>query len=145
LPRPVQDVLKERRCTIPQSFYPEHPHNVISGAFARRGQRDWAVLCSIDGRSKILVFWGGGATPAPAELGQADDANFLQGIGNGRIGYSRAIDRADTAWIRAHAEAYDGPLPKLLNHDGIDDAFVEKASQVYYYEDGAWLELAGSD
>jgi hypothetical protein len=43
------------------------------------------------------------------------------------------------------AKEYGGPLPKRLNHDGIDDAFVEKGSQVLYYEDGVWLELAGSD
>jgi hypothetical protein len=145
LPRAVQVALEKRRCTIPQSFYPERPHNVVTGSFARRGQRDWAVLCSVDGRSTILVFWAGGVTPAPAELAPADDASFLQGIGNDRIGYSRAIDRADTAWIREHAEAYSGPLPKRLDHDGINDAFVEKASEVFYYEDGAWQGLAGSD
>jgi hypothetical protein len=145
LPRVIQDALEKRRCTIPQSFYPERLHNVVSGSFARLGQRDWAVLCSVDGRSTILVFWAGRVTPPPAELAPADDATFLQGIGNGKIGYSRAIDRADTAWIREHAEAYDGPLPKRLDHDGIDDAFVEKASQVFYYEDGAWHGLAGSD
>jgi hypothetical protein len=145
LPRVVRDALKKRRCTVPQSFYPERPHNVVSGAFARPGQLDWAVLCSVDGRSAILVFWAGGVTQAPAELAPADDAAFLQGIGDGKIGYSRAIDRADTAWIREHAEAYDGPLPKRLDHDGIDDAFVEKASQVLYYEAGAWQTLAGSD
>ena len=145
LPRAVRDGLKERRCTVPQSFYPARPHNVVSGAFARPGQRDWAVLCSVDGRSAILIFWAGGVTRTPAELAPADDATFLQGIGNEQIGYSRVINRADTARIREHAEAYDGPLPKSLDHDGIDDAFVEKGSQVYYYEDGVWLELAGSD
>jgi hypothetical protein len=145
LPRAVREALKQRRCTVPQSFYPERPHNVVSGAFARPGQRDWAVLCSVEGRSAILIFWAGGVTLAPAELAPADDATFLQGIGDGKIGYSRAIDRADTAWIREHAEAYDGPLPKRLDHDGINDAFVEKASQVLYYEDGAWQGLAGSD
>ena len=145
LPRAVRDALEKRRCTIPQAFYPERPHNVVSGAFARPGQQDWAVLCSVDGRSAILVFWASGVTPAPAELASVDDATFLQGIGNDQIGYSRAIGRADTAWIREHAEEYDGPLPKRLDHDGINDAFVEKASQVLYYEDGAWQGLAGSD
>ena len=145
LPGAVGDALKERSCAVPQSFYPERPHNVVSGAFARAGQRDWAVLCSVDGRSSILIFWADGVTPTPAELAPADDATFLQGIGNDQIGYSRVIDRADTAWIREHAEAYDGPLPKRLDHDGINDAFVEKGSHVLYYEDGAWQGLAGSD
>jgi hypothetical protein len=60
-------------------------------------------------------------------------------------GYSRVIGQADTATIREHAEAYDGPLPKRLDHDGVNDGFMEKGSQVLYYEDGAWQVLAGSD
>jgi hypothetical protein len=74
-----------------------------------------------------------------------DDSHFLQTIGDGKIGYSRAIDRVDTAWIRVYAEAYVGPLPKRLDHEGIHDAFLEKASHVHYYEDRAWHELAGYD
>jgi hypothetical protein len=145
LPPAVREDIERRRCTIPQTYFPGPPHGVISGAFARAGQRDWAVLCSRDGRSTILVFWAGGMTPAPAELAPADDRHFLQTIGNGQIGYSRAIDRVHGAWILDQAKEYGGPLPKRLNHDGIDDAFVEKGSQVLYYEDGVWLELAGSD
>ena len=132
-------------CTVPQSFDSEKPHNVVRGAFARSGQEDWAVLCSAGGRSVVLVFWAGRLMPPPAELGLADDALYLQGIGAGQIGYSRAIGRADTTSIRAHAEAYDGPLPKRLDHDGLEDAFVGKASQILYYENGAWQELAGAD
>jgi hypothetical protein len=141
----VRHALERRGCTVPQSFDSEKPHNVVRGAFARPGQEDWAVLCSTGGRSVVLVFWAGRLTPPPAELGLADDALYLQGIGAGQIGYSRAIGRADTTSIRAHAEAYGGPLPKRLDHDGLEDAFVGKASQILYYEDGAWQELAGAD
>jgi hypothetical protein len=40
--------------------------NVISGEFAARGQRDWAALCSANGRSTIHVYWGGPSTCATA-------------------------------------------------------------------------------
>ena len=30
--------------------------NVVRGEFAKRGQSDWAVLCSVNGVSSILVF-----------------------------------------------------------------------------------------
>jgi hypothetical protein len=35
------------------------PKNVIKGEFARPGQTDWAVLCSVKGVPTILVFWDG--------------------------------------------------------------------------------------
>jgi hypothetical protein len=145
LPRAVREELDQRRCTIPQTYFPGPPHNVIEGAFARPGQRDWAVVCSLNRRSTILVFWAGKLTPPPAELAPMDDSHFLQTIGDGKIGYSRAIDRVNPAWIRVYAQEYGGPLPKRLDHDGINDAFLEKASQVLYQEDGGWQELAGYD
>lgn len=145
LPPGVRKDLETRRCTIPQTYFPGPPHNVVSGAFARRGQRDWAVLCSVAGRSTILVYWAGSITPRPTELAPVDDSHFLQTIGDDQIGFSRAIDRVDTTWIRVHAEEYGGPLPQRLDHEGINDAFLEKASHVFFYEDGAWQELAGYD
>ncbi len=67
LPISVVRELRRRGCTIPQEDYSKTPNNVISGQFAHRGQRDWAVLCSIKGESSILVFWNGSATN-PADL-----------------------------------------------------------------------------
>jgi hypothetical protein len=32
-----------------------------------------------------------------------------------------------------------------MNHQGIDDAFLEKASVTYYYYRGKWLQLTGAD
>ncbi len=145
LPPAVREELERRRCTIPQTYFPGPPHNVIAGAFAQPGQRDWAVVCSVNGRSTILVFWAGWLKTPPAELAPIDDSHFLQTIGEDKIGYSRAIDRVDPAWIRVYAKEYGGPLPKRLDHDGINEAFLEKASHVHYHEDGEWQELAGYD
>ena len=52
----VQD-LQRRGCTIPQEHFTKEPHNVIRGEFAKPGQTDWAVLCSINRVSSILVYW----------------------------------------------------------------------------------------
>jgi hypothetical protein len=38
----------------PQDALTKKPHNVIKGAFAKPGQVDWAVLCSIKGVWTIL-------------------------------------------------------------------------------------------
>jgi hypothetical protein len=130
---------------VPQSFTSDRPHNVIQGHFAHAGQRDWAVLCSRHDSSSVLIFWGGAAATSPTEFPSARDAGYLQGIGDGRIGYSRLISAATPARIRAYAVSFNGPLPQTLDHDGVEDAFAEKASVVSYLEAGRWLTLAGAD
>jgi len=54
--------------------YAKKPNNVIKGEFARPGQIDWAVLCSVKGVSTILVFWNGSENN-PAALLPAADSN----------------------------------------------------------------------
>ena len=55
LPTNLVQELQRRGCTIPQEAYSKtKPNNVIKGEFARAGQIDWAVLCSVRGVSTIL-------------------------------------------------------------------------------------------
>jgi len=144
LPAGIKVELVKRQCTVPQIFLSTHPHNVIHGEFSRKGQKDWAVLCSTGQVSSILVFWGGSekdmfvfpATP---------DKNYLQGRGEGKIGYSCEISVVGKDYILEHHKRYGGPTPPPINHDGIDVAFVEKASSVLYREKGEWLSLTGAD
>ena len=145
LPRRVRRNLLSRGCTIPQTFADAKPHNVISGEFARRGQTDWAVLCSKSGVSSILVFWGGSAKSV-AEVAKGADRNFLQVVGgNGEIGFSRSIIAVGRDHIHNHYREYGGPKPPRIDHQGIDDGYLEKASYVLYYHRGKWLELQGAD
>lgn len=44
-----------------------------------------------------------------------------------------------------HYRAYGGPEPPPIDHQGIDDAFLEKASTTWYYDGGRWLQLQGAD
>jgi hypothetical protein len=62
LPRVVRRQLEADGCRVPQSPTQRGRHNVISGQFAAIGQRDWAILCSIDGQPMIRIYWGGYAT-----------------------------------------------------------------------------------
>ena len=78
LPRPVVHELQRRGCTIPQEAFTKEPHNVIHGEFAKTGQTDWAVLCSVKGVSTILVFWNG-SEKNPAEIATLEDRIFLRG------------------------------------------------------------------
>lgn len=145
LPGAIRSALAARGCTVPQSFVEGRPHNVISGRFAPTQQRDWAVLCSHHDSSSILIFWDSGGAVSPDELGWTADAGFLQDTGAGRIGYSRVIAVARPERIRAYVAASGGPLPRPLDHDGIEDEFAEKASTVLYWEKGRWVTLTGAD
>ena len=144
LPIPIVKALQERACTIPQSFADPEPHNVVRGELRRQGQTDVAVLCSRDGDSSILVFWNSSVSSV-TEIAKVSDATFLQAIGGGNVGYSRQITVVEREFIVDHYRAYGGPEPPSIDHQGINDAFVEKASIVHYYHEGRWLELTGAD
>ncbi len=144
LPAAVREGLEARDCRIPQTYGEDEPHNVIEGQFTEPGQFDWAVLCSRNDTSRILVFRGGLAD-AVDELHPVSDRNYLQVIGNGRIGFSRFLAVADSAYIHKNFERYGGPTPPPLDHEGIADVFLEKASQVWYWYVGRWLQLQGAE
>lgn len=145
LPLRIIRHLEARGCTIPQSFGDHAPHNIIRGEFAKKGQADWAVLCSRKRVSSIVVYWGG-SVRSVSEIARTPDRDYLQIIdGNGSIGFSRMIDVVERDFMLEHYREYGGPKPPRLNHQGINDAFVEKASVVHYYHRRRWLELPGVD
>ena len=145
LPKNIVLSLQKRSCTVPQTFSDSTPHNVIRGQFARRGQFDWAILCSRNRVSSILVFWNG-STKSVAEIARSDDKDYLQTIDDtANIGFSRAIDVVGKSYIFAHYREYGGRKPPPIKHQGINDAFVEKASLVHYFYRKRWLKLQGAD
>ena len=145
LSKSVRDDLDARGCTIPQVYCGNcKPHNVISGHFKHPSQVDWTVLCSIDRQSTLLIYWGGSAESV-SELSTTADKRWLQGMGGDIIGFSHGIYTVDAKYITDHAHWYGGELPPHLDHEGIDEAFVEKASSVHYWYEGEWLQLRGAD
>jgi hypothetical protein len=144
LPRPVRADLERRGCTIPQVWHDSIPGNIASGEFHRSGQTDWAVLCSVGRVSAVLVYQNGMADSVE-ELSPTPDKSYLQGVGDGRIGFSRAIGIAGPRFVRQAYDRYGGPRPPPLDHDGINDAFAGKSSVVWYWHRGKWRQLTGSD
>lgn len=135
--------LDQRGCRIPQSFErgtQRRPNNVVAGMFTAPGARDWAVLCSIRDTSRILVYREGVDGP-PDSLAVAADHAYLQTIGEGRIGFSRSISRVSADQVRRRNSGRAGEI----NHDGIADAFVGKASVIRYRAGARWLEIPGAD
>jgi hypothetical protein len=139
LAEPVRADLVRRGCTVPQPFLARRdPQNVIRGRFFSPASTDVAVLCSIAGTSSILVYRDG-APPAAAELSRLADATFLQVVDGSRVGFSRGLSVAAAARIRSKAPTI------AADHDGIEDAFIEKGSSIWYWSGGRWVQLPGAD
>ena len=144
LPSSVREELERRGYTIPQVYPGVERRNIVRGRFTAPDQIDIAVLCSLERVSSILIF-PKESTIVVAELASAPDLNYLQDIGGGVIGFSRALGVASPRYIQEHYEVFGGLEPPRLDHDGVNDAFVEKASVVWYWYEGQWLQLTGAD
>jgi hypothetical protein len=144
LPGAILRDLNRRRCTIPQVDGDPKPHNVIAGSFTAEGRLDWAVLCSCSGESSILVFKGG-SPEAVSEFARSPDRRWLQTFGERRIGYSRMISATSSEGILRYHREHGGPKPPPIDHEGIEDSFVEKGSVFHYCYRGSWLQLTGAD
>jgi hypothetical protein len=146
LPVAVRQELQRRNCRIPQvgPAFRSKRSNVISGHFARAGQRDWAVLCSRTDSSQVLLFWNGRNDVKAWE--PTADVGWLQSMGPGGIQYSQYLAVADSASILAHAREFGGQLPPgPITHDGLEMGFAEKSSNIAYWFNGRWYTLQGAD
>lgn len=144
LPSRIRSELDRRGCTIPQPFTTnaEHPENVVRGRFVSPASTDWAVLCSRSGRSAILVFRSA-AVSTIDEIAVEDDVARLQVTGPGRIGYSRRISVVSARDVPGPGLSAAPGLPRP-DHDGIQDAFIEKGSVVWYWSGQRWLRIAAA-
>lgn len=90
LPNAVRTDLTQRGCTVPQAWLNPEPHNVVQGAFIRPDSKDWAVLCSRAGISRILVFRDGKTTRVDS-LARMPDRSYSHMSDSGGIIYHRKI------------------------------------------------------
>ena len=140
LPKNLVAELQRRGCRIPQVAHAGR-QNVIKGEFAKPGQSDWAVLCSFGQFTSILVFWNA------SEINPARIAQRKEDLDRLHISdeYIRLISPVGKLIIMDHHKHSGGPKPPPLDHQGIDDASVGKASVIYYFFNGKWLQLMGAD
>ena len=144
LPGAVRRDLEQRGCTIPQSYPDSAAHNVVRGTFTSGAQSDIAVLCLRDSTSSILVYRAATADSV-IELAPMPHSRMELTSAGDVFTFSRAVGVADSTFIRTRFERYGGPKPPMLDHEGINDIFVGKASVVWYWHGGRWLQLQGSD
>jgi hypothetical protein len=134
LPKNLVTELERRGCTIPQP-YRDGKENVIRGEFAKPEQTDWAVLCSTQGSTSLLVFWNGKTTNPLVLDKSSDDPHRTFDW------YIRAVDRKS---ILDHYRAYGGPKPPPIDHHGIESGGEHVSVFLYRYR-GKWLTLQGAD
>jgi hypothetical protein len=134
LPKHLVMELERRGCTIPQP-YTNRKANVIRGEFLKPGQTDWAVLCTVQDSTTLLVFWNGSAINSTELAKNPDDTHRIFDW------YIRVVDRR---FMMDRYKAYGGPRPPPIDHQGIESG-GETASVVLYYYRGKWLKLQGAD
>jgi hypothetical protein len=147
VPEAIRTQLANKGCTVPQTWTDDQPHNIVSGEFARKGQKDWAALCSVEGKSTIVVFWGGKSSCAPLKNRWMESESFQDADGKGTMRFSLKLGVASPNAILKHRTEYGEATAAGIypDHDGIDVAFVGNASIVEYCDKGRWHQLQGAD
>lgn len=142
VPLPVRKQLTEMGCTIPQvssnihGGYVGRKHNIVSGQFATPEQTDWAAICSRNGRSSVVVLWGGSVNCRSAVTAASRDSSME---------FDRLVLRL-LPWRKGlyNSDAEAG-VPKTRTHDALNYAFLGKAAVAYYCHEGEWLRFITSD
>lgn len=144
LPAAIASVLRARNCSVPQPAAGGAPRNVIRGEFFAKGQAGWAILCSVNNSTTLLAFRNDRDTD-PDVINTSEDRGYLLLLDHDQVIYSREIRAVGRDFIMGHYRAHGGPEPPPINHHGIDDYFLEKASITLYFHNGTWLRLQGAD
>jgi hypothetical protein len=140
LPAALRQELERRQCMIPQTYQAKAPENIIAGEFSEKGVKGWAVLCSREGSSTLLVF-GSDPIAAPFELATRKDAETtVPQVVVAGLGFAWGIDTAHPKRIRSfelNKDHYD--------HDGVEDAILTRGSSIHYCLQGKWTNLQGDN
>ncbi|MBV8629833.1 MAG: hypothetical protein JOZ83_02840 [Silvibacterium sp.] len=142
LPAAVAEQLAERSCMVPQTFEARAPENVFRASLERKGSSDWAVLCSANGATTLYVFFQS-QPGAPIALRKQRDTEWLGSEALGAYGSAWGIGRRSPSQVRQAKGS--GSKRIEADHDGIEDAFIEKSSTTHYFQDGSWMTLDNSN
>ena len=142
LPREVAARLEQMHCMIPQTFEAQQPENVIQGAFHAAGSREWAALCSVDGKTTLYVFFAGQYDAPEALRSQADTVWLGAEPGSSVYGSAWGISVRHAGELRGSRSLH---FTGNVEHDGIEDAHVEHSATVHYWQAGEWQTLSDHD
>ena len=143
LPTAVQDALTRRGCLIPQTYEAHQPENVIHASLERRGSSVWAVLCSVDGRVSLLVFFAGEGDPMV--LASVPETDRLQAHGaTDVLGFNWGIDPASPEVIHEAQSGMRHPPPRL-DHDALADSVIDRRTIYRVFAQGSWMVVDTQD
>ena len=142
LPTEVATQLNRTGCMIPQTFEAQQPENVIEGAFRAPNSRDWAALCSVSGRTTLYVFFAGHYDSPESLRSQADTLWLGAEPGSSVYGSAWGIAVRTAADMR-ESRQWHGSVH--FDHDGIEDARLERSATVHYWLAGKWLALGNDE
>lgn len=142
LPSVVAEQLEKRRCMVPQTYEARAPENVVHASLERKGSSDWAVLCSVNGATTLYVFFQS-EPGSPIALRQQRDTEWLGSEVLSAYGSAWGIARRSPSQIRQAR----GPAASRVDvdHDALEDAFIERSSTTHYFQDGSWITLENSN
>lgn len=143
LPGAIQDALVRRGCLIPQTYEAHQPENVVNASLERKGSSDWAVLCSVNGRVLLLVFFASGGDPMV--VASAAETDRLQAHGGSNVlGFDWGIDLASPEAIHEAQFGMRQP-PARLDHDALADSVIDQRTIYRVYAKGGWTVVATQD
>lgn len=147
-PPNVRTALTQRHCELPQPSQMEGLRtNVVSGAFAVRGQTDWAALCILpDGSARALIFWGkSGPQPCASEI---HHGWALTNEGSSELPRQHSLVTQRAKQLLIYRKYFGDSNANPVDHDGLEVNLQignEDSSLIYYCYQGKWLELQGND
>jgi hypothetical protein len=151
IPADVRAQLVQSGCLIPQDLETTVPHNVVSAELARKGQRDWVAYCSVDGKSHLVMMWGGAAkcsgdpfgledpVPDDAIYANADPAQLSRMPPHGSFWKLTVVPQAQVI-ARQRSGIPNKPLLDSASHNALQRSSIAGANGVYC-TNGKWREL----
>lgn len=148
VPARVRSKLNEERCLVPQDAEEAEPSNIVSGEFARQGQQDWAAYCSVAGKSKLMVVWGGPSQCSgdPFDVGPVSDTTVSMDLddseGNTRHGSFWTLSTIPHTELLARLKVLNAnaALFKSATHDALARSSIAGENAVDC-TNGHWREL----
>ena len=143
LPAAVADALTRRGCLIPQTYEAHQPENVVNASLERRGSSDWAVLCAVEGKVSLLVFFASGGDPMV--VAWAPETDRLQAHQSTNVlGFNWGIDPASPETVHEAQFGMRHPPPRL-DHDALADSVIDRRTIYRVFAKGVWTVIDTRD
>jgi hypothetical protein len=138
LPVRIRSSLTALGCLIPRTYGDAHK-NVRRGAFSAKGAAEWAVMCSVEGFSRVLVV--NSATGLVVDsLGVGGDAGGMEQE-NGQWMFTLGFTVYPASELNSEEKA---ELPGPFDHDVIDIP-QGMSSTAWYRVKGVWHTAITAD